>query len=173
MESDESKAAGTTRRNTETRKNGLLGRVSDADLSAALLRLGLGLVFVVHGFGKLTGIGPAGSGIDGFSAALASLGVPAPVLMAWVVGLIEAVGGVLLLLGVFHRIAAIGIALVMVGAIFLVHLPNGFVVSNGGYEFALVLLLVSVALSRMDPGRLSVEHWLSEREKRRTAQPTA
>ncbi|WP_435364515.1 DoxX family protein [Haloarchaeobius sp. DYHT-AS-18] len=150
-----------------------LDRVSNTDLSVLTVRLGVGLIMLVHGLGKLTGAGPAGSGIEGFAVALVSLGVPAPVLTAWLVGFAEAVGGLLVLVGLFSRIGAAAIAVVMVGAILLVHLPNGFLVSNGGYEFALLVLLASVSLVFTDPGKYSVAHWLAEREERKTGRPAA
>ncbi|WP_439027209.1 DoxX family protein [Haloarchaeobius sp. DT45] len=150
-----------------------MDRVSNADVSVLLLRLGVGLIMLVHGFGKLTGAGPAGSGIDRFALALVELGVPAPVLTAWLVGFAETIGGLLVLVGLFSRIGAAAIAVVMTGAVLLVHLPNGFVVSNGGYEFALLLLLASVSLVFTDPGKYSVAHWLAEREEEKAARPAA
>ncbi|WP_267640413.1 DoxX family protein [Haloarchaeobius amylolyticus] len=150
-----------------------LDRLSNADVSVLSLRVGVGLIMLVHGLGKLTGAGPAGSGIDGFAFALAGLGVPAPILTAWLVGFAETIGGLLVLVGLFSRVGAAAIAVVMTGAILLVHLPNGFVVSNGGYEFALLLLLVSVSLVFTDPGRYSVAHWLADREAEKTARPAA
>ncbi|WP_435319160.1 DoxX family protein [Haloarchaeobius sp. TZWSO28] len=150
-----------------------LDRVSNTDVSVLAVRLGVGLIMLVHGLGKLTGAGPAGSGIEGFAAALVSLGVPAPVLTAWLVGFAETIGGLLVLVGLFSRIGAAAIAAVMTGAILLVHLPNGFLVSNGGYEFALLVLLASVSLVFTDPGKYSVAHWLAEREERKTGRPAA
>ncbi|WP_435359260.1 DoxX family protein [Haloarchaeobius sp. DFWS5] len=141
---------------------------SDYDVSTLLLRLGLGTIMMVHGFGKLTGMGPSGSGIDAFAGMLGSLGVPLPLVAAWVVALVEFFGGLLVLVGLFSRVAAAGIALVMIGAIVLVHLPQGF----SDYEFPLLLFLVATALTRISPGKLSLEHWLATRETRETARPT-
>jgi putative oxidoreductase len=142
-------------------------------LSALFLRLGVGSVFIVHGIGKLFAVGPTGAGMTAFTDALAGLGMPFPVFFAWVVALTETIGGVLVLFGLFSRVAALGIGAVMLGAIFLVHLPNGFAIANGGYEYALVLLLASLALASMNPGRYSVEAWLANRERAEQARPAA
>ncbi|SIR72715.1 putative oxidoreductase [Haladaptatus litoreus] len=135
--------------------------------SPIFIRLAMGIVFVVAGAGKF-GIGPKSTGsIAGFAGFLAQLGVPAPELFAWVVGLVELVGGILLLVGLFTRYVAVLIAVDMAVATLLVHLPNGFaVVNNGptGYEYTLTLTLIAISLVFSGPGALSLEHALFGRE---------
>lgn len=133
-------------------------------LAPVVLRLALGIVFVVSGTGKVLGAGPKASGIGGFSEMLAGLGVPLPMVFAWLIGLAELLGGVLLLLGLFTRFAAAALAIVAIGATVLVHLPNGFVVSEGGFEYTLVLSLVSIALVLSGPGALALERALFDDE---------
>ena len=61
-----------------------------------------------------------------------------------------------MLLGLFTRIGAACLVVVMLGAIFLAHLPHGFDISKGGYEYALTQLLIALALLICGPGRYSV-----------------
>jgi len=60
------------------------------------------------------------------------------------------------LVGVFIRLAAVALIVVMLGAIFLVHLSHGFDVSNGGMEYALTQLLIAFALLLMGAGAYSL-----------------
>lgn len=131
-----------------------------SDWSSALLRLGVGTVFLVHGVGKLFGVGPAANPIPAFAGTLGELGVPAAIVFAYVVRVVETLGGLLVLLGLLTRYASAFIAMDMLAAVLLVHLPNGFVVANGGYEFALVLFLTSISLMLGGSGELSLEHEL-------------
>src|SRR5215203_4054473 len=105
-----------------------------------VLRLIVGIVFVVHGGQKLLVMGFGG--VAGF---FGSLGVPAPGLFAVLVTLVEVLGGLALIVGLLTRLAAILLALDMLVAILTVHLPNGLFASEGGYEFPLVLLASCVA----------------------------
>jgi putative oxidoreductase len=129
------------------------------------LRLGIGIIFLIHGLGKLFSIGPAALGLETTAGFLTSIGVPAALFFAWVVALVETFGGLFVILGLLTRYSALLLTVDMIIAILLVHLPNGFVVANGGYEFALLLLLGSVALLFTGAGeKLSLERKLFERE---------
>jgi DoxX len=70
----------------------------------------------------------------------------APAILGYLVGLTQFAGGLAILTGAFLRVGAICVIIVMFGAIFLVHLPHGFDVGRGGYEFALTELLLAFAL---------------------------
>jgi putative oxidoreductase len=122
------------------------------------LRLGVGIIMTIHGLGKL-GVGPLASpgGVAGFAETLAALGVPLAAIAAWVVTLVEFVGGLCLLAGLFVRYAALLIAIDMAVATLLVHLPNGFAVSDGGFEFTFLLALAALSLVLSGPGTLSLE----------------
>jgi putative oxidoreductase len=128
-----------------------------------VLRIVVGLVFLVHGLQKLLVMGFGG--VAGF---LGSLGVPAPGLFAVVVTLVELLGGAALILGLFTRLAAILLAVDMLVAILTVHLANGFFASEGGYEFPLVLLAACVALAVTGAGEAALDGALA----RRTRNPT-
>jgi putative oxidoreductase len=126
-------------------------------VSAALLtlRLAAGAVFVYHGWGKVFGE----HGVAGFAGFLDSLGVPLPALSAWLAALTELVGGLALLVGVGVRLVSLPLAFNMLVAILTVH-RTGFDVSQGGMEFALVLLATSIALALTGGGQFSLEHLL-------------
>lgn len=120
------------------------------------IRLALGAIMIVHGAGKALGVGPAASSIPGFADSLAGMGLPAPLALAWIVALVEFGGGLAVLSGVFTRVAAAAVAADMFAAVMLAHLSNGFLVSEGGYEFALLLGLAALSLVVTGAGALSV-----------------
>ncbi len=128
-----------------------------------VLRIVVGIVFLVHGLQKLLVMGFGG--VAGF---FGSLGVPAPGLFAVLVTLVEVLGGLALIVGLLTRLAAILLALDMLVAILTVHLPNGFFVNNGGYEFPLVLLASCVALAVAGAGEAALDGLLAAR----TGNPT-
>jgi putative oxidoreductase len=130
---------------------------SSESFGLAFIRLALGIVFTVSGVGKVFAVGPKASGIDAFAGTLTQLGIPFPTVAAWGVGLLELVGGILLLVGLLTRAVAALLAVDMAVATALVHLPNGFVVSNGGYEYTLVLGLSAIGLAIGGSGAISVE----------------
>lgn len=110
------------------------------------LRLGLGVIFFVHGAQKLFGWF-GGSGLEGTAQTLGSLGLVPGNFWAVVVALLETFGGAALLLGLLTRWVALALALEMAVALVLVHLPAGFAATQGGVEFPLALLAGLVALA--------------------------
>jgi putative oxidoreductase len=68
--------------------------------------------------------------------------------------------GLAVLSGILFRLGAACIVVVMLGAIFLVHLPNGFDIGKGGAEYALTQLLLAVAFLSTGPGPYSLAFWL-------------
>jgi putative oxidoreductase len=115
-----------------------------------LLRIASAMAFLYHGseilFGAFGGPGP-----QQFAARHQW-----PVVLAYLVGLAQFGGGLAVLTGVLFRFGAACVALVMVGAIFLVHLPHGFAVSDGGAEYALTQLLIAIAFLITGPGEYSL-----------------
>lgn len=141
--------------------------------SPLALRLIVGLGFMEHGFAKLA------RGPEHFAAILQGIGVPAANPMAWATILIEVLGGLAILSGGFVTLASIPMAVVLLVAIFTVHLPNGFssikllaVTSSGaqfgqpGYETDLLYLACLTALVLGGPGPLAVDGLLSRRAMR-------
>lgn len=134
------------------------------------LRLILGVGFIYHGVPKLF----SAEGRAGFAGMLQGIGVPASGLMAWVVGLVEFLGGLALIVGAFVLIAAILLALDMLVALFTVHLPHGFSFMNitgmtdggptfgmPGYEVNLLYIAGLVALIIGGAGLYSVDRMLA------------
>lgn len=119
----------------------------------AVLRVVVGIVFLVHGYQKLFNIG-----FHGVAGMFGHLGIPLPGFFAVVVTLVEFVGGICLILGVATRVAAALIAVDMIVAILLVHLKNGFF-NPHGFEFPLTLLASSVCLMIAGGGALSLKRW--------------
>jgi putative oxidoreductase len=124
-----------------------------AEYNPLLLRLALGIVMVAHGADKV-------GGVSGFAGFLDSMGIPIAIVFAWIVTVVELGGGLLILAGVLTRYAALLFAVDMAVASVLVHLPNGFWASDGGYELTLVLFLVAIALALQGAGPLSLEREL-------------
>lgn len=128
------------------------------------IRIGIGVVYFVHGIGKLAAVGPAAAGIGGTTGFFASLGIPAPGLFAWVVALVETFGGLAILLGVLTRYAAALVAIDALVATVIYHAPNGFVVTGNGLEFTLVNFFAALALVFLGAGAFSLERALRGEE---------
>jgi putative oxidoreductase len=138
------------------------GRTGTASTSAQwslallLIRIASSLAFLYHGsailFGAFGGPGPVG-----FSE---HTNMPLP--EVYLVGLAQVAGGLAVLLGALTRVGAVCIIIVMLGAIFTVHLPHGFNVVNNGVEYALTQLLIAAALLITGPGEYSLAGILPE-----------
>ena len=143
----------------------MLAKVFDqyADYGPLVLRIVLAVVFIAHGYQKLFGMG-----IDAVGGMFASLGIPLPLVMAWIVALVEFGGGILLLLGFFTRYVSMLLAIIMVVAIVKVKLAIGLIAPMGssmaGAELDLALLAGAIALTLLGPGAWSGEHMLFKRE---------
>jgi len=125
---------------------------SSSQLNAALLilRVASALAFLYHGsailFGAFGGPGPVG-----FAAFLHM-----PVAVGYLVGLAQFAGGLAILSGVLFRVGAVCVGIVMLGAVFLVHLPHGFDINKGGLEYALTQGLIAIAFLLTGPGEYSL-----------------
>jgi putative oxidoreductase len=129
------------------------------DLALLIIRVVLGVTFIIHGGQKLFGW-YEGPGVKGMTYWLGSFGVAHPALLAWMATLSEFVGGLLVLVGLLTPLAAAVIISTMVVAIVLVHGKNGFLSSNKGYEFNLNLIALALALMLGGAGNLSVDQLL-------------
>jgi putative oxidoreductase len=119
------------------------------DLALLLLRLALAAVLLYHGVPKLMDFGAT---VTGFQ----TMGMPAPSLTAAFAVLAEVVGGLLILLGIAVDVAGILVIIEMLGAIFLVHLANGFDFTKGGWEHPFTVLVMALVLVLAGPGRHAV-----------------
>ena len=133
------------------------------DTALAILRVVLGVTFILHGGQKLFVFGFAG-----VSGAFAQMGIPAPGLLGPFVAFVEFFGGIAILLGLLTRLAALGIGATMVVAILTVHLKNGFFAPTG-VEFPLALLASAIALIITGAGAFSLDAVIGKRLGARTA----
>jgi putative oxidoreductase len=123
---------------------------SQVDAALLLIRIAAALAFLYHGcaisFGMFGGPGPVQ-----FAAFM-----HAPVAVGYLVGLAQVAGGLAILTGILIRVGAACVIVVMLGAIFLVHLAHGFDINKGGLEYALTQLLIALALLLTGAGRYSL-----------------
>jgi putative oxidoreductase len=135
---------------------------SNAGFSTLALRIPIGIIFMAHGAQKLfSWFG--GYGLEGTGQFFESIGLAPGVAMAFLAGSAEFFGGLFILLGLLTRPSALVLAFTMLIAIVSVHLQNGLFMSNGGYEFGLALLAVSVSLMLSGSGRIAVDKWLESK----------
>lgn len=116
--------------------NGGNAMINKFELGTLILRVVLGLTFFVHGLDKFQG------GIENTASWFESIGLPG--FLAYGVGVVELLGGIALILGLFSRFVSGLLGIIMVGAVVKVKLAAGFI---GGYELDLVLLAISVFIA--------------------------
>ncbi len=116
-----------------------------ASQALLLIRIAAAAAFLYHGYGIVSNA----AGFAGFAHI--------PAALAWVIGLGELAGGLGMLTGVLARPAAAGLAVIMLGAILMVHLKNGFDITKNGFEYALAQLLICTAVIIAGSGSLAVK----------------
>ena len=124
-----------------------------------LLRLTVGSLFFGHGTQKLFGWF-GGHGLDATSNMFDSLGMRPGNRNAIAAGLAEAGGGAGIALGLATPLSASVLTSTMLTAIHRVHLKNGPWLTNGGYEYNIVLIAAVLTLVEVGPGELSLDHLL-------------
>src|SRR5262245_48099931 len=118
-------------------------RGTNSGVGLFVLRVMVGLIFLWHGLGKLIGPPFMGGGIDGTAGFFAQVGIPMPGIAAWGVGLVEAVGGLALILGAAVPIFALLLAIDITVAILKVTMKKGLI---PGSELEMMLLAGCVCL---------------------------
>ncbi len=126
-----------------------------------VIRVALGAIMFAHGAQKVLGIF-GGKGLDATVAGMGTaLGIP-----AWLVYLsafTEFLGGIAMILGLLTRFFGIAITINMAVAVIGVHLKNGML-GQGGYEYALSLGIMALAVTFAGPGLFSLDHVLFHRK---------
>ncbi|MEH7381105.1 DoxX family protein [Bacillus sp. JJ1533] len=128
--------------------------VQKNEIGALILRITLGILFFIHGLVKFQG------GIENTVGWFVSINIPG--FMAYVVALLELIGGIALIIGFATRLVSILFALLMVGATITAKLPVG-ILGNGqmaGYELDLAFLAIAVYLAINGSKLLSISRLL-------------
>ena len=116
-----------------------------------ILRITVGIVFLVNGYQKLFKVG-----FHGVAGMFAHSGIPLPLVSAVIVTLVEFVGGIMLIAGIGTRVAAALNAVDMTVAVLVVHLRHGFF-GPMGFELPLVLLAATLCLALSGGGMLALK----------------
>jgi len=111
------------------------------------IRAAMGTIFIVHSLKKFD---------PGFQEGMVNMGLPPE--MQLPLALAEFIGGICLVVGVLTRVAASIMAVILLGAIFHIRWENGFFISNGGWEWDLIMLAAVLTIIVAGPGRISISH---------------
>jgi len=111
------------------------------------IRASIGAIFTIHSLKKFD---------PNWQEWLMSIGIPPE--MQLPIALAEFIGGILLIIGVLTRVTGSVFAVILLGAIFHIRWENGFFVSQGGWEWDLVMLAAVLAIIVAGPGRISISH---------------
>lgn len=136
------------------------------DLALAFVRFVLGIVLFAHGAQKMLGWF-GGFGFSGTIGAFTQLGMPAA--LAVFVIFVEFFGGLSMIFGLLSRLAGLGIVALMLGAIFTVHIHNGFYMNwlgkqkGEGFEFHLLVIAIAVLIMVRGAGALSLDRLISSK----------
>jgi len=136
---------------------------TDDAWTGLIIRVMLGLVMLPHGTQKLLGWF-GGYGFSGTMGAFTGQ-MHIPWVLAFLVIMGESFGALGLIAGFLTRFSAFGLFCIMLGAIFMVHLPNGFFSKDGGFEYHLLVISMSVALMISGAGRWSVDRLIAGKLK--------
>jgi len=142
---------------------GSIFRTSD-DIGAFIARITLGIVILPHGMQKLLGLF-GGAGFSGTVEFFVSSGIPAFIAILIVIG--ESFGALGLIVGFLSRLAALGITIIMLGAVVTVHLQNGFFMNwagtqaGEGFEFHLLAIGLGLIVLIKGGGIWSVDRAIS------------
>jgi putative oxidoreductase len=127
------------------------------NVGLAILRLVVGVIFIAHGGQKIFVYG-----LEGVAGSFGQMGVPMAGVVGPFIAFLEFFGGFALIAGLLTRLASLGLASTMIGAIVLVHLKAGFFAPNG-IEFPLMLLGAAAVLTVTGAGAYSVDYVIARR----------
>ena len=131
-----------------------MGRGGLDAYGALVLRLSLGVIYIAHAYLALFVMGPA-KAMD----YQRTMHIPLPEIGVWYLILAHGLGGIMLILGILVRWAALANVPVVAGALWFVHLSQGFFVfgSKNGYEYLLLLLAATVAQALLGAGAFTLK----------------
>ncbi|MCB0310654.1 MAG: DoxX family protein [Bdellovibrionales bacterium] len=130
-----------------------------ADIPPLLFRLTLAYGFYGPAIQKLQNPGNVAQWFEG-------LGYPFPLVSAYLAGYTEALGVLLLTIGLATRLISIPLMFVMIVAITTVHFKNGFACGDNGFEIPFYYLLMLFSLFVSGAGRISIDAWFSKKYSR-------
>jgi len=136
---------------------------TDNDVVSLILRIMLGVVFVPHGLQKIMGFGGT---MDFFTA---TLGIPA--IFAFLAIMAEFLGSWGLITGLLTRVAAFGITVNMIVAVYMLHWQNGFYMNwsgkqpGEGFEYHLLVIAIGIALVIRGGGKWSIDRVIADKVK--------
>lgn len=139
---------------------------TENNLAYLISRLVLGVVILPHGLQKALGMF-GGYGFSGTVDFFTGMGIPA--LVAYLIIIGESLGALGLILGFLGRVGAFGIALIMTGAIFMVHIKNGFFMNwfgnqqGEGFEFHLLAIGLALIVLIKGSGKWSIDYAIAGR----------
>lgn len=122
------------------------------EIALLITRVALGIILVAHGWQKYNEWTVAGT-----ASAFADMGIPAATAAATFATIVEIIGGVLLILGLFTPVVAVLNMVNLLGALLLVHLSNGVFVGNNGFELVLALFAGLLVVAVLGGGKFSVD----------------
>jgi putative oxidoreductase len=141
---------------------------TDEHAGMTIVRLTLGLVMFPHGAQKLLGW----FGGQGFAATMKGMtGMGMPAALVILVIAVEFLGSLSLIFGCLGRLSALGYIGLMLGAIFMVHLPNGFFMNwmghqkGEGFEYHLLVIGIALAILVKGSGSLSIDRSMSDKSR--------
>src|SRR5215813_4494024 len=122
-----------------------LGRFYDATYGCAetMLRIVLGAILIPHGMQKLFGAF-GGMGLTANAQLFDRIGYHPGMFWGTLVGCVELFGGILLVIGLFTRCAALAVVIFMLNAVFITSKAGGFFWTNRGSEYSILILFVAL-----------------------------
>ena len=130
---------------------------SVSDLWYPMIRIALGAILFMHGWGKIN------AGVARIAGAFGTnYGLPMSTLLAYAAMFLETVGAVCIIIGLFTRFFAAAIAIELLIAMFAAHWAKGFSVGAGGYEYVLFLGIVTFAIALRGGGPYSADRMIGK-----------
>ncbi len=138
---------------------------TDDNIAGFIARIALGIVILPHGLQKLLGMF-GGGGFSNTVEFFVSSGIPA--FIAFLIIVAESLGALALIMGLMSRFSAAAISLIMLAAIFMVHLKHGFFMNwfgnqqGEGYEYHILAIGLGLVVALVGAGKFSIDLVISK-----------